>query len=112
MFGATTASISRMSWMFISAICAARWMTPSKRNSSIRCGEWAIACHAMKWINSIRVRFALWATLLILAFLATFGAGVYFTFSRSLYRTVDEALVLSAQQVLASLSEDDGSLEL
>jgi heavy metal sensor kinase len=66
----------------------------------------------MKWIKTIRVRFALWATALILAFLATFGAGVYFTFSRSLYGTVDDALVLSAQQVLASLSEDDGSLEM
>ena len=66
----------------------------------------------MKWIKSIRVRFALWATAFILAFLATFGAGVYFTFSQSLYSTVDDALVLSAQQVLASLSEEDGSLEM
>ena len=66
----------------------------------------------MKWIKTIRVRFALWATALILAFLATFGAGVYFTFSRSLYGTVDDALVLSAQQVLASISEDDGRYEM
>lgn len=66
----------------------------------------------MKWIKTIRVRFALWSTVLILAFLATFGAGVYFTFSRSLYSAVDDALVLSAQQVLASLSEDDGSLQM
>ena len=66
----------------------------------------------MKWIKTIRVRFALWATALILAFLATFGAGVYFTFSGSLYGTVDDALVLSAQQVLASLSEEDGHYEL
>lgn len=66
----------------------------------------------MKWIKTIRARFALWATLLILAFLATFGAGVYFTFSRSLYGAVDEELVLSAQQVLASLSEDNGRLEM
>jgi heavy metal sensor kinase len=66
----------------------------------------------MKWINTIRVRFALWTTALILAFLATFGAGVYFTFNRSLYGTVDDALVLSAQQVLASLHEDDGGLDM
>jgi heavy metal sensor kinase len=66
----------------------------------------------MKWIKTIRVRFALWATALILAFLATFGAGVYFTFSRSLYGTVDDTLVLSAQQVLASLREDNGNLEM
>lgn len=66
----------------------------------------------MKWIKTIRVRFALWTTALILAFLATFGVGVYLTFSRSLYSTVDDALVLSAQQVLASLSEDDGGFEM
>ena len=66
----------------------------------------------MKWIKTIRVRFALWTTALILAFLATFGAGVYLTFSRSLYGTVDDALVLSAQQVLASLSEDNGRYEM
>jgi heavy metal sensor kinase len=66
----------------------------------------------MKWIKTIRVRFALWTTALILAFLAAFGAGVYLTFSRSLYSTVDDALVLSAQQVLASLSEDDGEFEM
>jgi heavy metal sensor kinase len=66
----------------------------------------------MKWIKTIRVRFALWTTALILAFLAALGAGVYFTFSRSLYGTVDDELVLSAQQVLASLSEDDGGFEM
>jgi heavy metal sensor kinase len=66
----------------------------------------------MKWTKTIRVRFALWTTVLILAFLATFGAGVYFTFNRSLYGTVDDALVLSAQQVLASLHEDDGGLDM
>jgi heavy metal sensor kinase len=66
----------------------------------------------MKWIKTIRVRFALWTTALILAFLATFGAGVYLTFNRSLYGTVDDALVLSAQQVLASLYEDDGALDM
>ena len=66
----------------------------------------------MKWIKTIRVRFALWTTALILAFLATFGAGVYFIFNRSLYGTVDDALVLSAQQVLASLYEDDGALDM
>ena len=44
--------------------------------------------------------------------LATFGAGVYFIFNRSLYGTVDDALVLSAQQVLASLYEDDGALDM
>jgi heavy metal sensor kinase len=66
----------------------------------------------MKWIKSIRVRFALWATALILAFLAAFGGFTYFSLSRSLYNSIDDALVLSAEQVLASLNEDDGSLEM
>jgi heavy metal sensor kinase len=66
----------------------------------------------MKWIKSIRVRFALWATGLILAFLAAFGGFTYFSLSRSLYDSIDDALVLSAEQVLASLNEDDGGLEM
>jgi heavy metal sensor kinase len=66
----------------------------------------------MKRIKSIRVRFALWATALILAFLAAFGGFTYFSLSRSLYESIDNALVLSAEQVLASLNEDDGGLEL
>jgi heavy metal sensor kinase len=66
----------------------------------------------MKWIKSIRVHFALWATGLILAFLAAFGGFTYFSLSRSLYHSIDDALVLSAEQVLASLNEDDGGLEM
>jgi heavy metal sensor kinase len=66
----------------------------------------------MKWVKSIRVRFALWTTGLILAFLAAFGGFTYFSLSRSLYGSIDDALVLSAEQVLASLNEDDGGLEM
>ena len=66
----------------------------------------------MKWIKAIRTRFALWATVLILAFLAAFGGFIYFDLSRTLYRRVDDALVLSAEQVLAGLSEEDGSLQM
>ncbi|RLT45546.1 MAG: sensor histidine kinase [Chloroflexi bacterium] len=64
----------------------------------------------MKRIKTLRARFALWFTLLILAFLAALGGFVYFTLSRSLYDALDDALVLSAEQVYASLREDDGSL--
>jgi len=49
---------------------------------------------------------------LILGFLVTFGGGIYFTFSRSEYAEVEDALSLSADQVLASLHEDEGSLQM
>jgi heavy metal sensor kinase len=66
----------------------------------------------MKRIRTLRARFALSLTALILAFLAAFGAGVYFTFSRSEYAEVEDALSLSAEQVLASLYEDNGSIQM
>ena len=66
----------------------------------------------MKWIKTIRVRFALWATALILAFLAAFGGFIYIDLSRSLYNTVDDALILSAEQVHAGLMEEDGSIQM
>ena len=66
----------------------------------------------MKPIRTLRARFALWLTLLILTFLAALGGFVYFTLSRSLYAGVDDALVLSAEHISASLREDDGSLHL
>src|SRR3972149_7339123 len=66
----------------------------------------------MKQIKTLRARLALWQTALILAFLAAFGGFVFFTLSRSLHTAVDDALRLSAEQVLASLREEDGSLHL
>jgi len=66
----------------------------------------------MKLIRTLRARLALSVTGLILAFLATFGGGIYFTFSRSLYTEVDDTLSLSAEQVLASLREDSGNIQV
>jgi heavy metal sensor kinase len=66
----------------------------------------------MKLIRTLRARLALSVTALILAFLAAFGGGIYFTFSRSLYTEVDDTLSLSAEQVLASLYEDNGSIQM
>jgi len=57
----------------------------------------------MKLIRTLRARFALSLTVLILGFLVTFGGGIYFTFSRSEYTEVEYTLSLSAEQVLASL---------
>ena len=64
----------------------------------------------MKWIKSIRTRFALWATILILAFLAVFGGFVYFNLSLSLHAAVDDALSLGAAQTAANLNVDNGQI--
>jgi heavy metal sensor kinase len=74
--------------------------------------EWGIAWPSMKLIRTLRARFALSLTALILAFLAAFGGGIYFTFSRSEYAEVEDTLSLSAEQVLASLHEDNGSIQM
>lgn len=66
----------------------------------------------MRWIKTIRVRFALWATALILAFLAAFSGFIYFDLTRSLYNRVDDTLILSAEQVFAGLMEEDGSIQM
>ncbi|HEX9389335.1 MAG TPA: ATP-binding protein [Anaerolineales bacterium] len=66
----------------------------------------------MKLIRTLRARLALSVTALILAFLAAFGGGIYFTLSRSLYNEVEDNLSLSAEQVLASLYEDNGSIQM
>jgi heavy metal sensor kinase len=64
----------------------------------------------MRWIRTIRTRFALWATALILAFLATFGGFVYVNLSLSLHTAVDDALSLSAAQTAANLNVDNGKI--
>ncbi len=64
----------------------------------------------MKWIKSIRIRFALWTTVLILAFLAAFGGFVYFNLSISLYTSIDNALTLSTAQTAATLNVDNGQI--
>lgn len=61
----------------------------------------------MKWIKSIRVRFALWATILLLGMLVAFGSFVYFTLRYSLYTAVDDMLVLSADQTAAGLNVEN-----
>jgi len=64
----------------------------------------------MKWIRTIRVRFALWATTLILVILAAFGGFVYFNLSISLHAAIDESLFLSASQTAATLNVNNGQI--
>jgi len=66
----------------------------------------------MKWIKTIRARIALWVTALILVILVAFGGFIYIDLDRSLYGSVDDALVLSAEQVLAGLSEEAEDVQM
>jgi len=55
----------------------------------------------MKQIKTLRVRFAVWTTVLILALMAAFSAFVYFNLSNSLTAAVDTSLAVSAAQSAA-----------
>jgi heavy metal sensor kinase len=64
----------------------------------------------MKWIKTIRVRFALWSTVLLLGMLTAFGGFVYINLSHSLHTAIDNTLMLSAEQTAASLNIDNGHI--
>jgi heavy metal sensor kinase len=64
----------------------------------------------MKWINSIRFRFAMWSTVLLLGMLAAFGGFVYANLSQSLRTSIDNTLSLSAEQTAAGLNIDNGHI--
>jgi len=64
----------------------------------------------MKQIRTLRVRFALWTTALILLLLAAFGAFVYFNLSNSLNAAVDTSLAVSAAQAAAGLNIQNGQV--
>ncbi|MGQ0605185.1 MAG: two-component sensor histidine kinase, partial [Anaerolineales bacterium] len=62
----------------------------------------------MQRLKTLRVRFALWTALLLLAVLATFGVYVYGSLASGLSAAIDEALALSASQVGAALDLETG----
>lgn len=64
----------------------------------------------MKQIKTLRVRFTLWTTALILALLAAFSAFVYFNLSTSLNAAVDASLAVSASQAAAGLNIQNGQV--
>src|SRR5215211_7409646 len=66
----------------------------------------------MKRINTLRVRFALWISVLILVILTAFSLSVYTSMERGLHTYVDESLSLNAAQVIASLNIEDDRLIL
>jgi heavy metal sensor kinase len=66
----------------------------------------------MKWIKTIRTRFALWATALILAFIAAFGGFIYVNLDRSLYADLDDSLILGFEQIDASLKVEGNAIQI
>lgn len=61
----------------------------------------------MKWIKTLRFRFALWTSILFLVILTGFGLYLYISMSRNLHSTIDASLSLNAAQVIASLNIDE-----
>jgi len=66
----------------------------------------------MKQINTLRVRFALWTSTLVLIVLVIFGIYVYGSMARGLSTAMDNSLTISASQVTAGLNIDNGKLTL
>lgn len=64
----------------------------------------------MKYVRTLRIRFALWTAGFLLAALILFGLFVYFTMSYSLATPVDQTLHLTAMQLLAEIDTRDGHL--
>ena len=66
----------------------------------------------MERLKTLRVRFALWTSGLLLAILIVFGFYVYESMMRGLSATIDHSLTLNASQVAAGLNIDQGQLTL
>src|SRR5215211_4406692 len=66
----------------------------------------------MKGINTLRVRFALSISVLILIILTAFSLYVYSSMERGLHTYVDKSLSLNASQVIASLNIEEDRLIL
>jgi heavy metal sensor kinase len=64
----------------------------------------------MKWIKTIRFRFALWETALLLSMLAAFGGFVYINLSHGLHTAIDDSLSLSANRTAAGLNVENGQI--
>ena len=60
--------------------------------------------------KTLRMRFAVWTALLLLAGFAAFGSFVYFRLRLSLYQGVDEVLRLSATQAMGGINYEDGHI--
>lgn len=66
----------------------------------------------MERLKTLRVRFALWISGLLLAILVIFGFYVYGSMMRGLSDTIDNSLTINASQAAAGLNIDNGKLIL
>ncbi len=61
---------------------------------------------------TLRLRFALWVSGLLLAIMAVYGAMVYLDLARGLAASIDDSLRLGASQAAETLNLEDGVAEL
>lgn len=66
----------------------------------------------MERLKTLRVRFALWTSGLLLAILTIFGFYVYGSMMSGLSNTIDNSLTINASQAAAGLNIDNGKLIL
>lgn len=66
----------------------------------------------MKRLRTLRVRFALWTSGLLLLTLCVFGIFVYASMQNGLYTTLDNGLVDNADQIAAGLNIENGQLNM
>jgi heavy metal sensor kinase len=66
----------------------------------------------MKRLNTLRVRFALWVALLLLAALAGFGVFVYASLARGLLSAIDDSLRLNATQAMTVMDVENGQIDV
>lgn len=66
----------------------------------------------MKRLKTLRIRFALWISTLLLIILVVFGVYVYGSMARGLSAAIDNSLTINASQVAAGLNIDSGKLIL
>ena len=64
----------------------------------------------MMRIKTLRTRFALWTTALLLGILSVFGRFVYVNLSLNLHTSIDDSLSLSAVQTSANLNVENGRI--
>lgn len=64
----------------------------------------------MKWLKTLRVRFALWVGLLLFVVLVGFGVYVYFRMLHNLTSAVDDYLRLSATQAMVAVEVSNGQI--
>jgi nitrate/nitrite-specific signal transduction histidine kinase len=64
----------------------------------------------MKWIKTLRVRFALCVAVLILTILIIFGCFVYFKLKAGLSTEIDESLRMSSFQAIEAVAIENGKI--